>query len=57
MRVTIYFQKAPGPQQVSSIELRVETADFAAAVAQAITFIANITTVKIERVVLEPDQE
>lgn len=53
MTVTIHFKIAPGPKQIIEITLRIDTADFVDAVAQAINQALTITTVEIEKIVVE----
>ena len=54
MRVTIKFQIMPGPSQVESITLRVDTKDFADATVKALTFVqGSLTTVEVQSVLIE----
>lgn len=50
MRVTITFAVAPGPVQVDTLILRIDTADIVEAVSRAINHAATITTVPIQSV-------
>lgn len=50
MRVTIMFTQAPGPVQIDTLILRIDTLDIVEAVSRAINHAVTLTTVPIKSV-------
>lgn len=53
MTITINFVKMPGDKQIESITLRVDTWDYALAVAQAVEFAKTVTSAEIKSIHLD----
>lgn len=55
MKITFYFKQMPGDAQIEAMTTRVEGADIPLALGKAQLFVQSITTVAVERIVIELD--